>query len=107
MPFTSLADMWWRTIKTAFQGSEATRQKFAKALRTKFYPMHLQKQTQREFLTLKREDLCMVEYAGKFTKLSRFSLEYVATDRVSTLRFEEELALYIRNQLAGQQAQFS
>jgi len=38
------ADMWWETVRTAFQGPEATWASFAEALRAKFYPTHMQKQ---------------------------------------------------------------
>jgi len=48
-----------------------------------------------------------MEYANKFIELSRFAPEYVATDRMRMLRFEEGLAFYIRNQLAGQPVQSS
>jgi len=69
--------------------------------------MHTEKQKQREFLTLKQENISVMEYANKFTKLSKFAPEYVATDRMRMLRFEEGLALYISNQLAGQSVQSS
>jgi len=69
--------------------------------------MHLQKQKQREFLTLKPENISVMQYANKFAKLSWFTPEYVATDRMRMLRFEEGLAFYIRNQLAGQPVQSS
>jgi len=62
----------------------------------------MQKQKLKEFLTLKQENMPVMEYANKFPKLSRFSLKYVATDRMRILRFEEGLALYIRNQFARQ-----
>jgi len=63
--------------------------------------MHLQKQKQREFLTLRQGSLSVMEYASRFAELLRFASEYVATDRMRMLRFEEGLAPYIRNQLAG------
>jgi len=69
--------------------------------------MHTEKQKQREFLTLKQENISVMEYANKFTELSRFAPEYVATDRMRMLRFEEGLAFYIRNQLVGQPVQTS
>jgi len=94
-------------VKPTFQNSKATWSKFSEALRAKFYPMHLQKQKQREFLTLRLGNLLVMEYANRFDELSRFASEYVATDRMRMLRFEEGLAPYIRNQLAGQPVQIS
>ena len=69
--------------------------------------MHLQKQKQREFLTLRHGNLSVMEYANRFAELSRFASEYVTTDRMRMLRFEEGLAPYIQNQLAGQPVQTS
>jgi len=67
----------------------------------------MQKQKQREFLTLKQEKMLVMEYANKFTQLSRFASEYVAMDQMRMLRFKEGLDLYIRNQLIGQPVQSS
>ena len=44
----------------------------------------------------------VIQYASKFTKLSRFVPEFVSSERLKIRRFEEDLAFYIRNQLAGQ-----
>jgi len=67
----------------------------------------MQKQKQREFLTLKQENMLVMEYANKFMELSKLAPEYLATDRMRMLRFEEGLAFYIRNQLAGPPIQTS
>ena len=50
---------------------------------------------------MKQENMSIMEYANKFTKLSRFASEYVVTDQMRMLRFEQGLAFYIRHQLAG------
>ena len=104
---TGQADIWWGMVKPTFQNDESTWNKFSEALRAKFYPMHLQKQKQKEFLTLRQGNLSVMEYASRFTELSRFASEFVATDRMKILRFEEGLAPYIRNQLVGQHVQTS
>jgi len=99
------ADIWWSTVKTTFQSSNATWSRFSEALRAKFYPLYLQRKKQKEFLTLKQENLSVMEYANRFAELSRFAPEYVATDYMRMQRFEEGLAPYIRNHLAGQPIQ--
>jgi len=43
----------------------------------------------------------MMQYTSKFTKLSRFAPEFVSPKRLKISRFEEGLAFYIQNQLAG------
>jgi len=44
----------------------------------------------------------VMQYASKFTKLSQFIPEFVASKRMKMRRFEEGLTFYIRSQLAGQ-----
>jgi len=46
--------------------------------------------------------ITVMQYASKFTELSRFIPEFVSSKRLKMRRFEEDLAFYIRNQLAGQ-----
>ena len=46
-----------------------------------------------------------MQYARKFIELSRFAPDFAATERLKMTRFEEGLAFYIRNQLAGQPIQ--
>ena len=99
---TAQANIWRRVVKPTFQNSEATWSQFSEALHTKFYPMHLQKQKQKEFLPLRQGNLPMIEYASCFVELSRFASEYVTTDGMRMLRFKEGLPPYITNQLAGQ-----
>jgi len=45
--------------------------------------------------------MAMMQYASKFTELSKFVLEFVSFGRLKMRRFKEGLAFYIRNQLAG------
>jgi len=65
------------------------------------------KAQQREFLTLRYDNLPVIEYASRFVELSRFVLEYVATECMMMLSFEEGLTLNIRNKLARQPIQSS
>jgi len=72
-------------------------------LRAKFYPVVVQRQKEKEFMELKMSStMTMMQYASKFTELSRFVPEFVLSERLKMRRFEEHLAFYIRNQLAGQ-----
>jgi len=60
-----------------------------------------------EFLTLRQDNLLVMEYASHFAELWRLAPKYVAMDHMRMLRFEEGLTPYIRNQLARQLAQSS
>ena len=47
------------------------------------------------------DSMTVVQHASKFTELSQFVPEFVASERMKMRRFEEGLAFYIRNQLPG------
>ena len=50
-------------------------------------------------------NITVMQYARKFTKLSRFAPDFIVTEKLKMRRSEEGLAFYIRNQLAGQPIQ--
>ena len=45
--------------------------------------------------------MTVMQYASKFTELSKFVLEFVLSERLKMRRFEEGLPFYIQNQLVG------
>ena len=47
-------------------------------------------------------NMTVMHFATKFIELSRFVVEFVSSGRLEKRKFEEGLAFYIRNQLAGQ-----
>ena len=46
--------------------------------------------------------MTVIQYACKFTELSRFAPDFVAIEQLKMTRFEEGLGFYIWNQFAGQ-----
>jgi len=50
-------------------------------------------------------NMTVMQYAPKFTELSRFAPDFMATEKLKMRRFEKGLAFYIRNELAGQPIQ--
>jgi len=46
-------------------------------------------------------NMMVMQYASKFTELSRFAPNFVASERLKMRRFREGLPFYIRNQLPG------
>ena len=92
------ADIWWNTITDKLVGPEFTYSKFLSELRAKFYPVVVQRQKEKEFVELKmRDTMTIMQYASKFTELSRFVPKFVSSERLKMRRFEEGLAFYIRN----------
>jgi len=97
------ADIWWNTVKDKLVGPEFIWSKFLSELRAKFYPVVIQRQKEKEFIELKMSStITVMQYASKFTELSRFVLEFVSSERLKMRRFEEGLTFYIQNQLAWQ-----
>jgi len=47
-------------------------------------------------------NMTVMQYASRFTELSKFVPEFVSSEKLKMRRFEESLACYIRNQLARQ-----
>ena len=55
----------------------------------------------REFLELKQGSMTILEYVAKFTELSHFRDDYVATNMEKVRKFEDGLKLYIRGKIVG------
>lgn len=51
-------------------------------LRTRFYPISLQRIKEDKFLILSQDTMYMLEYLAKFMELSRFAHDFVANDRM-------------------------
>ena len=95
---TGEADIWWNTIKGRLLRLEFTWSKFLDELRTKFYPVVVKTQKENKFIELKMSgSMIVMQYASKFTKLSRFVPEFVSSKRLKMRRFKEGLAFYIHN----------
>ena len=54
-----------------------------------------------EFLELRQGTMTMTEYMARFTELSHFGDDYVATDMAKVRRFENGLKLSIRGKIVG------
>ena len=53
----------------------------------------------REFLELKQGTMMVLEYVAKFTELTSFADDYVATDMPKIRKFEDGLKLSIRGKI--------
>jgi len=84
-------------------GTEFTWNKFLKEFRAKFYLVLVQRLKKKEFMELRMGgSMTVLQIVSEFTELSRLVLEFMSSKRLKTRRCKEGLALYIRNQLAGQ-----
>ena len=53
------------------------------------------------FLWLRQGSMTVLKYVAKFTNLSRFRDDYVATDMAKLRKFEDGLKLSIQGKIAG------
>jgi len=66
-------------MKDKLQGRELTGSNFLKELRAKLYSIIVQRQKEKAFLVLRMSgSMTVMQYASKFTMLSRLALDIVA-----------------------------
>ena len=67
----------------------------------KYFPETARHENSWKFLELKQETMTMLEYVAKFTELTRFADDYVATDMAKVRKFEDGLKLSIWGKIMG------
>nr|XP_027101208.1 uncharacterized protein LOC113720729 [Coffea arabica] len=80
-----------------------TWENFTSEFTEKFLPPLIQEKREDEFIKLKQEALSVVEYAGKFTKLSKYAPELVVNERKRIKRFMQGLNVKFQEGLAAAQ----
>ena len=68
---------------------------------SKFFLASARHAKARGFLELKQGSMTVLEYVTKFTELSRFEDDYLATDMAKVRRFEDGQKLFIRGKIVG------
>ena len=53
-----------------------------------------------EFVRLEQRDLTLAQYEAKFTELSHFSLQLIATEEEKALKFQDGLNPYLKNKIS-------
>ena len=74
---------------------------FLVLLMSKFLPASARYAKAQEFLELRQGSMTVLEYVSKFTGLSHFGDEDVATDMAKVRKFEDGLKLSIRGKIVG------
>ena len=67
----------------------------------KYFPETVKHAKAQEFLELKQGVMTVMDYVARFTELTRFADDYVATDMAKVRRFENGLKLSIRGRIVG------
>ena len=68
---------------------------------SKYFPATAIHAKAQEFLELRQGTMTVMEYMARFTELSRFGDDYVATNMAKVRRFENGLKLSIRGKIVG------
>ena len=68
---------------------------------SKYFPATTRHAKAQEFIVLRQRTMTVIEYVAKFTKLTHFADDYLATDMAKVMRFENWLKLSIRGKIVG------
>ncbi|XP_028061526.1 uncharacterized protein LOC114264983 [Camellia sinensis] len=92
------AGQWWKSIKHRV---EHTWEAFVQAFHGKFLPPTAKERLKKQFEQLLQLDTPVAEYEAKFTSLSHFAPELVATEERKCLEFEKRLRPKILMKVVG------
>ena len=95
------SQIWWDWVKASKDLKVMTWEEFRELFMSKFFPAFARHAKAREFLELKQGTMTVFEYVAKFTKLARFTDDYVATDMTKVRKFEDGLKLSIQGKIVG------
>ena len=84
-------DLWWPMVRERQQELGFDWDKFKEMIKDHFYPISLQKAKEGEFMQLRQGNMSVFEYASKIMELSRFSLPFIADEKLKMNRFETRL----------------
>ncbi|RVW18432.1 Transposon Ty3-G Gag-Pol polyprotein [Vitis vinifera] len=95
------ADHWWRMTRRLLedQGPITWRQ-FREAFYKKYFPDSVRRQKVGEFIRLEQGNMTVAQYEAKFTELSRFSPQLIATEEEKALKFQDGLKPYLKNKIS-------
>lgn len=87
--FRSVAEDWWRTVQRPYEliGDDAAWTAFRTDFLRKFIPVHVRDQKMREFQDLVQGDMTIYQYELRFSQLSRFAEDLIASEHQRVRRF--------------------
>ena len=95
------ARVWWRWVRASRDLEALTWTEFQELFMGKYFPETARHVKAQEFLKLKQGATTVMDYVARFTELTRFANDYVATDLAKVRRFENGLKLSIRAKIVG------
>ena len=95
------SQVWWGWVKASRNLEAMTWEEFRELFMGKFFPESARHGKAREFLELKQGTMTVLKYVAKFTELTRFGDDYVASDMAKVRKFEDGLKLSIWGKIVG------
>ena len=95
------AKVWWRWVRASRDIETMTWAAFQELFMGKYFPETARHAKAQDFLELKQGAMTVMDYVARFTELTRFADDYVATDMAKVRRFENGLKLSIRARIVG------
>ena len=95
------SQIWWDWVRVLRDLETMTWGEFSELFMDKFFSASARHAKAREFLELKQGSMTVLEYVAKFTVLSRFWDDYVATYMAEVRKFEDGLKLSIQGKIVG------
>ncbi|WJZ91026.1 hypothetical protein VitviT2T_010136 [Vitis vinifera] len=89
------ADSWWDMIKTTRDVTKMVWMQIEELLLANYFPEAVRRQKRVEFIRLSQRNMTVIEYAAKFTQLSRYAPNVVADEQMRVEQFQEGLRLNI------------
>ena len=93
--------IWWDWVRVSRDPETMTWGEFRELFMGKFFPTSARHAKAREFLELKQGNMTVLKYVAKFTQLTRFEDDYVATYMAKVRKFEDGLKLSIWGKIVG------
>ena len=90
------SQVWLDQVKTSRDLEAMTWIEFHTFFIGKYFLATTRHAKAQEFLELKQGAMIVIEYVARFSKLARFTDDYVATDMAKVKRFENGLKLFIQ-----------
>ena len=95
------SQVWWDWVKTSRDLEAMTWAEFHGIFMSKYFSVTARHAKAQEFLELSQGMMTVMEYMARFTELSHFGDDYVATYMAKVKRFENGLKLSIRGKIVG------
>ncbi|XP_052876194.1 uncharacterized protein LOC128282004 [Gossypium arboreum] len=95
------AYLWWESVVRHLPDDQVTWDLFQKEFQKKYIGELYIEEKKQEFLVLKQGNMSVLDYEREFSRLSRYTLEYVPTEADSCKRFLRGLRDEIKIQLRG------